>query len=303
MTRPARTPAPVTCPSCGWVSLGAPHYCQKCGLDYWRSAAAGAPTLRALPPPPPPDRRLNAALITTGVAGLLVAGIATAAFVLGGMEADAPQFANTRPTARPGQYIIERFFREVRNPHAAYMFRAEGTMRLSDPPAEFSFVEVATMKGSDWISALSMTSDGVTTESGVAEIDGEYYVREDAGEWQHVRARQTGPDGPFKRISTVGEVEYAGAERVDGVTLHHLVVTKWLGESGTDWRLAGFGRLTDRDGRLDVWVTDDGVPVRATQVLTHTLTDSLGTYVLTMDETIIFENWGLTEPIQPPVAA
>ena len=246
---------------------------------------------------------MNAALVTAGIAGLLVASIAAAVFLIGPADEERPQIVNTRPTPRPGQYIIERFFREARSPDAAYVFRSEGTMHVSDPASESSFVEVATMRGSDWISELSVTADGTTTNSGVAEIGGEYFIREGTAEWQHVNARQNGPDGPFARISTVADVEYVGAEIIDNVELHHLVVTKWLGESGSDWRLAGFGRLTAREGRLDVWVTEDGVPIRATQSMTHTLTDALGTYVVRLDETITFENWGLVEPIQPPVAA
>ena len=246
---------------------------------------------------------MNAALVTAGIAGLLVASIAAAVFLIGPADEERPQIVNTRPTPRPGQYIIERFFREARSPDAAYVFRSEGTMHVSDPASESSFVEVATMRGSDWISELSVTADGTTTNSGVAEIGGEYFIREGTAEWQHVNARQNGPDGPFARISTVADVEYVGAEIIDDVELHHLVVTKWLGESGSDWRLAGFGRLTAREGRLDVWVTEDGVPIRATQSMTHTLTDALGTYVVRLDETITFENWGLVEPIQPPVAA
>lgn len=304
MARPARAPAPVTCPSCGWVSLGAPHFCQKCGLDFWR-VAAGEPqrALHALPPPPIPDRRINAALVTAGLAGLIVAAIATAVFVIGSTEEERPQFVNTRPTARPGQYIVERFFREARSPDAAYVLRSEGTVYLSDPPSETAFVEVTTMVGDSYVTSLSFTADGVTTETGIAEVDGEYFLREGSGEWHHVRARQNGPDGPFARISTVADVEYAGAEIVDGVELHHLVITKWLGDSGSDWRLAGFGRLTGREGRLDVWVTEDGVPIRATQAMTHQLTDSIGTYVLRTEEAITFENWGLVDPIQPPVSA
>jgi hypothetical protein len=304
MARLARPPAPVTCPGCGWVSVDAPHYCQKCGHDFWRSAAGEAQrTLRALPPPPArADRRVTAALVTAGIAGLIVAAIATVAFVIGASEEERPQIVNTRPTPRPGQAIIEAFYREARNPAASYTYRSEGTIRVSDPQSESSFVEVVTMRGPDWLAELTVTSDGESTTTGLAEVGGEYFERTD-DEWAGINARQNGPDGPFARITTVADVEYVGRELSGDVALHHLVVTKWLGDSGSDWRLSGFGRLTGREGRLDVWVTDDGVPVRATQSMTHTLTDQLGSYVVTVEESLTFEAWGDAAPIEPPVEA
>jgi hypothetical protein len=86
----------------------------------------------------------------------------------------------------------------------------------------------------------------------------------------------------------------------DGVVLHHLLVTKWLGASGTDARMLGMGQLVDRAGSLEIWVTEDGIPVRARSVSTFGLSEGGDTDRFSVEATMTFEAWGEVDPIVRP---
>lgn len=285
------------------MSERAPHYCPGCGLDYWRLAAGTVATAaRPLPAPAPIDRRLNVALVTAGLAGLIAAGIGTTVMVLGGIEPERPVVANTLPSRGPEEYLIQRFFREARNPHAGFSFVSEGMLRQIDPAGtDVALSQSVVMRGDDWIGHGTVSTDGETVEVSVAEVGGEYFEREGTdSEWVRAATPDDGPASPFARISTVGEIEYVGSETADGATLHHLLVTKWLGGSGRDFRLAGFDRVTDRESRFDIWVTDDGVPIRGHSVTTFSVREGGESYTFAADMTLTFDDWGDVEPIEPP---
>lgn len=306
MTRPPR-PEPVTCPICGRVAEGAPHYCPGCGLDYWRVAAgATASAARPLPVPAPPDTRRSAALVAIGLAGLLAAGIGTAVVVVGGLEQPhAPTIANTLPSRGPEEFVIERFFREARSPYARFSYVVEGSLsQLAPEPFEASIAESVFVHGDDWLSRATYAIDGEERKESLAVVDGTVYVQGSAdAEWligeTYGDAR---PGSPFFRIVTVGEVQYVDSEMDEGTTVHHLVVTKWLGGSGRDYRMVGAGRLADRAGRLDIWVTDAGVPMRAHSVTSFSLQQGGAIGLFATDLTLTFDDWGDVDPIGPPNA-
>jgi len=306
MTRPPRAPAPVTCPNCGRVAQGAPHYCPGCGLDYWRVAAGAAATAaRPLPVPAMPDTRRSAALVAIGLAGLIAAGIGTAVIVVGGLEPDAPAIANTLPSRGPEEFVIERFFREARSPYARFSYVVEGSLRqLAPEPFEASIAESVFVHGDDWLSRATYAIDGEELKESLAVVDGTVYVQASAdAEWLIGETfGDARPGSPFFRIVTVGEVDYVDSEMDEGNTVHHLVVTKWLGGSGTEYRMVGAGRLADRAGRLDIWVTDAGVPMRARSVTSFSLQQGgvLGQFAT--DLTLTFDDWGDVDPIGPPNA-
>lgn len=294
----------MTCPNCSRVSEGAPHYCPGCGLDYWRVAAGDAATaVRRSPAPAPTGSRKSGALVAAGLAGMIAAGIGTAAMVLGSPQPDIPLIANTLPSRGPDDFVIERFFRQARDPYAAFSFVSEGTMRQTDPEeSEVLIVESVLVHGDDWISHGTYAADGQTVEQSFAVVDGRYFERQAAdAEW--VSGELSGddrPGSPFFRIATVGEIEYVGSETTSGTTLHHLVVTKWLGGNGRDFRLVGFDGITQRENRFDIWVTDDGMPIRAQGVSTFTLRQGSDAYTFATDMTLTFDDWGEVEAIEPP---
>jgi len=304
MSRIVRPTAPITCPTCAWVSVRAPHYCPGCGFDYWRQAAGldAVPRLAA-PPPPRADGRFSAALMVAGLVGLLTTGVVTAVVVLGGGEPEAPVIANTLPSRGPEDFVILRFFREARSPYAAFTVAIDGTIRAVEPPGpDVPLSQSMVVHGEDWAVYDSVEADGETVLVSSAVIGGTYYERIGAdAPWDRADIAGDGdPVSPFARIATVGEIEYLGLETVGGTELHHLLVTKWLGGSGRDFRMLGFDAVTHRESRFDIWVNDDGVPIRGRQVTTFTVVEEGTTYTFDADVTMKFRDWDDVAPIEAP---
>ncbi len=309
MTRTVRPPQPMTCPNCGRVAEGAPHYCPGCGLDYWRVAAGATPTplaSRRPPPPAPPARGRSAALVAVGLAGLLAAGVGTAVMVVGGLEPDAPLVAQTRPSRGPEDFLIERFFREARDPHARFSYTNEGTLRQMAPERfDYAVSETILVYGNDYLVRGTYTTDGEAVEETLAVVDGIAYLQlTPEGEWLTGETHgDDRPGSPFFRITTVGEIEYVEEQQfADGTVHHRLAVTKWLGGSGTDFRVIGAGRLVHRTNRLDVWVTEDGIPVRAEITSSFSLQGGGVSNDFVTELEMTFDDWGDVDPIAPPNA-
>lgn len=288
------------------VSVRAPHYCPGCGYDYWRSSAGLtlAPPIAA-PAAPQADGRLSAVLMVAGLGGLLTTAIITAVVVLGGMEEDLPHIANTLPSRGPEDFLILRFFREARDPFAAFSFTRDATIRQVEPPTPDVVVvsESMVLHGEDWIGDSATVSGAETTQTSFAHVDGAYYQRAGADSpWTEVEVvGDPGPVSPFARIAAVSEIEYLGLETTtSGITLHHLLVTKWIGGSGVEFRMLGFDRVTERENRFDIWMNDDGVPIRARHNATVVVVADGETYTVTIDAHLTFRDWGIVEPIEPP---
>jgi hypothetical protein len=290
------------------VSERAPHYCPGCGFDYWRAAAGlgPKPTL-VVPAARPPDGRSAAVLMAAGFVGLLITGVVTAVVVLGGGggEPEAPLIANTLPSRGPEDFLILRFFREARSPYAKFTVAIEGTIQEVDPPGgAMPVTESMVLHGDDWVVHGSyVEADGTTTAVSTAKIDGAYFDRVGVdAPWVRIDIPTDNTDAvsPFARISTVSEVEYVGEEVVSGTALHRLVVTKWLGASPHDMRMLGFDALTQRETRFDIWVNDDGVPIRGRQMWIYSIVEAGATYTFAIDLTMTFSDWGIVEPIEAP---
>ena len=297
--------APVTCPTCAWVSVRAPHYCPGCGYDYWRAAAGldVEPRVAVSAPPPRADGRFSAALMIAGLVGLLTTGVVTAVVVLGGTERDAPLIVNTLPSRSPEDFVIVRFFREARDPDAAFTVAMDGTIQAVNPAGPAApLSQSMVVHGEDWAVYGSVEADGTTVAVTNALIGGIYYERVgDDTPWAHADAPgDVDPMNPFARIATVGEVDYLGMETVGGTNLHHLLVTKWLGGSGRDFRMLGFDGVTNRESQFDIWVNDDGVPIRGRQLTTFTVVEEGATYTFTADVTMKFHDWDEVETIEAP---
>lgn len=304
MSRIVRAPTPLTCPSCALVSVRAPHYCPGCGYDYWRSAAGltVVPPLAA-PASPAADGRLSAALMVAGLLGLLTTAIITAVVVLSGPEQEPTRIANTLPSRGPEDFLIMRFWSEARSPYAAFTLTSQATVRQVEPPGpDVVSSDSMVLHGDDWIVDSTVVSGAETIQGSFAEVDGVYYERvgPDAT-WVRVEVvGDIGSASPFARISAVTEIDYAGVETVGGTELHRLLVTKWLGGSGRDFRLLGFDRVAARENRLEIWVNDDGVPIRARQDATVAVVEGGQTYTFTIEAEMTFGDWGTVEPIGPP---
>jgi hypothetical protein len=290
------------------VSVRAPHYCPGCGYDYWRSAAGGltlAPPLAA-PAAAQADGQLSAILMVAGLVGLVITSIVTALVVLGGMQQqDAPpQIANTLPSRGPEDFLILRFFREARDPRAAFTVDSEATLRQIEPaiPDVTVVTESIVVHGEDWIVHSTAVTGEESDAYSVTYVDGRYYLREGAEvAWTEVEVfGDDRPASPFARISAVSEIEYVGLETNGGISLHHLLVTRWLGGAGVDFRMLGFDRVTERENRFEIWVNDDGVPIRARHEAGVVVFEEGVPYVVMMEAEMTFRDWGIVEPIQPP---
>lgn len=243
--------------------------------------------------------------MVAGLVGLLTTGVVTAVVVLGGAEPEAaPLIANTLPSRGPEDFLILRFFREARSPDAAFNVAIEGTIRQveaagPDVPVSESMV----VDGEDWVVHGSSQVDGETVAVSVAAIDGVYYERFGGSASGWVRGdlpRDSDAASPFARITTVGDVEYLGVETIGGTTLHHLLVTNWPGGSDRDPRMRGFDGVTHGEGRFDIWVNDDGVPIRGRQRTTFTVVEGGTTSTFNADVAMTFRDWGNVLPIEAP---
>lgn len=297
--------SPVTCPTCAWVSVRAPHYCPGCGYDYWRAAAGldAEPRVAAPAAAPRADGRFSAALMIAGLVGLVTTGVVTAVVVLGGTERETPVIVNTLPSRGPEDFVIVRFFREARDPYAAFTVAMDGTIQAVNPAGPAApLSQSMVVHGEDWAVYGSVEADGTTVAVTNALIGGTYYERVgDDTPWARADAPgDVDPMNPFARIATVSEIEYLGMETVGGTNLHHLLVTKWLGGSGRDFRMLGFDGVTDRESRFDIWVNDDGVPIRGRQLITFTVVEEGATYTFNADVSMKFHDWDDVEPIEAP---
>ena len=298
-----RPTAPITCPSCAWVSERPPHYCPGCGFDFWRSAAGLDPAPRIAAPAPRAEARSSAALMVAGLVGLLTTGVVTAVVVLGGGESEVPVIVNTLPSRGPEDFLILRFFREARSPYAEFTVAIDGTIQSVEPvEADVPFSESVVVHGEDWVVHGSFQADAEAVAMSAAVVGGAYFERRGADSaW--IRADVPGdvvPASPFARIATVEEIEYLGMETASGSTLHHLLVTNSLGGTGRDLRMLGFDGASHVSTRFDIWVNDDGVPVRGRQLTTFTVVEDGATRTLRADLTMTFRDWNNVAPIEAP---
>lgn len=303
MSRIRRAPAPVVCPACGFLAGEAPHFCSACGYDFWRSAARDAAAHRPAPLTVPVQQPGNRAFIFAGVTGLLLAAAATALAFVGSGPADRTAAAYALPAPGREDRLIERFYWQVRSPSASFTMRADGTYRLSgSDDTTIALEAIVRFDDADWTADATVTVEGEDHRATAALVDGRYY--ETSGDRVVSRGatyRDREAASPFARISTVGEVAYVGAEVVAGEALHHLRVEEWLGGRASDLFHAGLGLVTDRQSSLDLWVTDDGTPIRASSTITlETLDDERQRRTYTGEMTMHFAGWGETEDLEPP---
>ena len=298
-----------TCPECGTDRQGAVRFCPGCGLDYWR-VAAGQPAH-----PMPPSPAMSAArtsgtrpltFIVAGIALLLVAG--GAAVVMSGILPPGVPGGRATATVRilsEEESLVYAFFREVRDSSAAYTVTYEGTTTyagIEAPPAPVTLVGEARLNGDDWAAHERLVQDDETIiDIDMVLLDDVAYLSEDDGEWVTGELpERLQPISPFRRISTVTEVEYLEKTPLDGTPQHTLVVTKWLGGRDFSSILRQFGRVESQESRMEVVVNAFGVPSVAELEMIVVATDGRETLTITATVTYRIARWGEVGPIEPP---
>lgn len=298
-----------TCPECGADREGAVRFCPNCGLDYWR-AAAGEPAHAASPPPAQPPQPAGGGLnpsifIWLGVVVLLVAGGALV-IVSGILPAGLPGSRTAVVTPRQltaEESLIHAFFREVRDPRASYALSFEGTTTFSGiegAPAPITSTGEARLYGDNWRGHEEGIQDGETIfDHQLAVVDDVAYLSEDGGPWESGEIpERLQPISPFRRISTVTEVEYVSKDGGSGSPLHRLAITKWLG--GRDYVLRPYARMVSQESRMEVLVDARGVPSEADIVLTIVATDGVETLTIEATFTYTITRWDDVPPVEAP---
>ena len=273
MTNQERSTA--VCQQCGGTR-GPSRYCPHCGLDFWKAAEAAAnPASEAEAEAPasatPAAGRSVAPIAIAAGVGLLLVAVVLWVVAGSGLFQDrvssGPRFdANPPPAAHP---LVLAFYREARDPDAAYEWRQSGSVTVVLPDEEVTsrISAVGRIVGNDWQAKMRIVDDGEATFDGEIAIVAERgYARTADDPWVEtgrIPNAQVGPINPFARITTVGEMDYVGPETRDGVDGHVLTTDKWLSDPELDDPIRRIAHVRSRTALMEIFVTADGVPVSA----------------------------------------
>ena len=216
--------------------------------------------------------------------------------------------ASIAPSAPPPSHnaVINSFFREVRDPAATFAVTVKATITVQAAGK----TTVATVDGdfdvagSDYSGTLRVAGEGIPPfEGSVRQVGLDGWARlMPSGSWTHrTLPAQADSANPFQWISTVDELTYlAQGADVAGARTHRLETTKWL--SGTEYDALALSLVNpDRTSRMEIVVTDAGVPLTATYAfgITGTLPAS-GTLTLSGTAQYTFSQWGSAITVTPP---
>jgi len=298
-----------TCPECGTDREGAVRFCPGCGLDYWR-VAAGQPSHptppQAAPASPSASGGGPLGFIIAGIVLLLVAG--GAVVVMSGVLPSGVPGGRASATVRQltaEESLVYAFFREVRDPRAAYTVTYEGTTTYSgitDPPAPIAMTGELRLNADDWAGHEEYLQDGESIlDVDMVVLDDMAYLSEDDGEWVNGEIPdRLQPISPFHRISTVTEVDYLDKTPLDGSPQHTLLITKWLGGRDYSDILRPISRIESQESRMEVIVDARGVPSVAELEMTVVATDGVDTLTINAVVTYRIARWDDVGPIEPP---
>ncbi|HEX9549781.1 MAG TPA: hypothetical protein VF971_01665 [Candidatus Limnocylindrales bacterium] len=254
----------------------------------------------AAPPPPPPRRGGSVVVVVVAMLaiGVLVGGIIVIPGLLG---APAPThvFANPDVTPRVPDSIrvLEAFWKLARDPDLSYHLEGSGSSHADGFDASFELT--LDVIGDDFTGTVN-TIGG----SGLAEyirFDGVIYVRPEGGEWAGLR---TG-DAIFRQVPFMGiggrrELAYSDRLVEDGMILHRLDSTEFYKPSVERMLDVSLLPLRPDVRSIELIVTDEGVPVRATftAVLEPSLIDGIPRFEGSAD--YLFSDFGQAVVIQTP---
>ena len=233
-------------------------------VERFRGTEWGTPE----PPPPPPPRRGRGALnlvLAVLIIGGTVGGIAILASMLGssgpsGTTGFLPDDGIT-PRVPDSIRVLDAFWRVARDPDLAY--HLEGTGSSHSEGFDASFELTLDIVGDDFTGTVN--SIGGTGLSDIIRLDGVVYARPTGKASIVVRTNDaTLRQVPFMGLAGRRELEYDDAVVEDGATLHRLVTTKFYAPNVRRMLdLSSFEFSADVVA-LELLVSDDGVPVRAT---------------------------------------
>jgi hypothetical protein len=234
-------------------------------IERFRGTEWGAPE----PPPPPPPRRGRGAL-TLLVAILVIGGAVGGVAILASMfepsnhPPGGAQFLpddGITPRVPDSIRVLDAFWRVARDPDLAYHLEGHGSAAAAG--FDQSFELTLDVVGDDFSGTVN--SIGGSGLADIIRLDGVIYARPTGKDWIIARTSDaTLRQVPFMGLAGRRELEYDDAVVEGGETLHRLVTTKFYAPSVTRMLdLSTFGFSPDIVA-LELFVTDDGAPVRAT---------------------------------------
>jgi hypothetical protein len=230
-------------------------------IERFRGTPWESPPPEALPPPPRRGPSVGIVLAAIVVLGGLVSVIALASRP---PEPDDSTFLrppDVTPRVPDSIRILDRFWATVRD--ALVSYHLEGTGTSSAPNFKESFELSLDVVGDDYVGTVNTI--GGSGQAELIRLDGVMFARPAGADWivartSDARLRQE----PFMGIAGKRELEYGGRFVEDGAVVHRLASTRFYGPSVARMLdLASFGLHADTL-TLEVIVSDEGEPRRAT---------------------------------------
>ena len=190
---------------------------------------------------------------------------AAAAVVLAAVAAvSAGCSPNRAPSATPGgDAVIAAFLEKVQRDDLTFHTVADAVIetRVGDEEETAEFSADLDISGDDAVGEVTVDiGPNITVD--VLIRDGEAYAETTPGDWQPIpdfEEQGQAPLNPFERLEGTEDLEYRG--RSDN-GIHTLRTTVWLGADPESLEAQGWENVEFADHLTDIYVTDDGTPVR-----------------------------------------
>jgi hypothetical protein len=219
------------------------------------------------PAPPPAPRGRGGALIVLLVAILAIGGLFVGVVVIlpGLLGSPGPTHVVANPDITPrvpdSIRVLDAFWALARDPNLSYHLEGSGSSQAEGFDASFELT--LDIIGDDFTGTVNSIGG-----SGLAEyirFDGVVYARPEGEEWLALRTS----DAIFRQVPFMGlagrrELAYDASLVEDGETLHRLVSSDFYAPSVERMLDVSLFELKPDTRALELIVTDDGVPVRAT---------------------------------------
>ena len=176
-----------------------------------------------------------------------------------------PQDREEETPEGDGDAIVAAFLETARQEDLTFHVVIDGTIdvtaRDSDEEESVEIGAELDVSGDDSVGEVTFDI-GVEFSVDVLIVDGEGYTEGPDGEWEAVEnfeAQAQAPVNPFVRLEGEGDVEYVGPA---GDGLHQLRTDVWMGADVETLEAQGWEDVEFTEHSTDIFVTDDGTPVR-----------------------------------------
>ncbi len=247
--------------------------------------------------------------VSIAIGLVLAAAVAAALAACGdGPGATGSGEAGATPTPAAsvdGAAIAAAFVEILGDPalHADVVQQATATADQAGDPLDLRVTMSGVLALPDVDLELAIEAEGQATRLGLVVAGDRTYV--DLGEgWMEAppgTVDTSGLTGALVVVSDPDDLEYVGAQQVDGRTLYHLVTTRPLPYSPAGFEETGTGTGTLDD--LDAYVEVDGTPVRIQLSFSSSGTTDAGAMTVNGTTEIRFADVGGSQVVEAPSLA